>query len=306
MGDRPEAVVPALREPVAAFLRILEGQRHYARHTVAAYRRDLNALVEHLSTLGVAAWSSVRPDHLRRYAVGLHRAGLAPSSIARRLSAARSLLDWLVREGAIEANPGLGVRGPKHRRPLPKTVDVDEMGRLLDRPPEDALELRDRALFELAYSSALRLSELVALDLPHLDLPAGFARVHGKGRKTRHVPVGRKAREALDAWLAVRATLAAADEQAVFVGRGGRRLSPRGVQKRLRRAALRAGLDQPLSPHRLRHACATHLLESSGDLRAVQELLGHSNIATTQIYTHLDFQHLAQVYDATHPRARKR
>ncbi len=300
--SRPEA----LERPIQAFLDVLSERRRYSSHTVAAYRRDLGGLAAFVAGEDGQQWSEVSPAQMRRYAIRLHRRGMAPATIARRLSAARSFFDWLVQEGELAANPAVGIRGPKRRRTLPKTVAVDDMARLLDRPPDGPLETRDRALFELAYSSGLRLSELVGLDLKDLDLAAALVRVHGKGAKVRDVPVGRKAVAALRAWLRARAGLAGVGEQAVFVGRGGRRLTGRSVQKRLLRATARAGLDQPLSPHRLRHACATHVLESSGDLRAVQELLGHADIATTQVYTHLDFQHLAQVYDAAHPRAKKR
>ena len=305
MSEYDAALPEPLQGPVEAYLRTLAEGRRYSAHTVAAYRRDLAELIGFLREAGVETWAAVTPAHVRLYAAGLHRQGRSPASIARRLSAVRSLFAGLVRAGLLEANPAAGVHGPKRRRRLPKSVAVDDMARLLDHCPEDVLEVRDRALFELAYSSGLRLSELVRLDLEDVDLASGAARVHGKGGKVRDVPVGRKAVEALQRWLPLRASLAAQEESALFVGRTGGRLGARSIQKRLRRWARRAGLDQPIHPHRLRHACATHLLESSGDLRAVQELLGHADIATTQVYTHLDFQHLAEVYDTTHPRARR-
>jgi integrase/recombinase XerC len=211
-----------------------------------------------------------------------------------------------VREGLIESNPATAIRGPKLGRPLPHVLDVDQAGRAMVPSGSDALEQRDRAMLELFYSSGLRLSELTGLDRVRLDLDAGLVRVLGKGRRERTVPVGRMAREALRDWLAKRPELAAPEEMALFVSLRGRRLSNRAVQNRIARAGMRAGLGERLHPHRLRHAFASHMLESSGDLRAVQELLGHADLATTQIYTHLDFQHLAQVYDKAHPRARRR
>ena len=304
-GGTP-SLLEGLESPVRAFLRMLAERRRGSPHTVSAYRRDLRELAGFLAGEGVVTWTEVHPAHLRRHAMALHRRGRSPATIARKLSAARSFFDWLLAEGRLAANPAVGVRGPKRRRSLPKSVAVDDMARLLDHEPQDALEVRDRALFELAYSSGLRLAELAGLNLVDLDLEAGRVRVRGKGGKVRDVPVGRKAVQALRAWIQLRPALLRGREAALFLGRGGGRLGARAIQKRLRRSALRSGLDQPLSPHRLRHACATHLLESSGDLRAVQELLGHADISTTQVYTHLDFQHLAQVYDAAHPRAKKR
>jgi len=287
---------------IAAFLDHLRHERGLSPHTVVAYGRDLHRL-----RAGFAGdWPALDPTTLRRIAAGLARGGSNPRTIQRFLSAARSFGKWAVREGLLEHNPAASLRGPKLGRPLPRGLDVDQADRAMAQPGGDALELRDRAMLELFYSSGLRLSELTGLDLGSLDLDAGLVRVLGKGRRERTVPVGRLAREALRAWLALRPGWAAPEEGALFVSRRGGRLGNRAVQSRLALAGLRAGLGERLHPHRLRHAFASHMLESSGDLRAVQELLGHADLATTQIYTHLDFQHLAQVYDKAHPRARRK
>ncbi|APZ41929.1 tyrosine recombinase XerC [Acidihalobacter ferrooxydans] len=290
---------------IARYLQNLGTQRNYSAHTVAAYRRDLDAFAAFLASRA-RALSEASPDDVRDFVATGHRQGRSSTTLKRRLSAVRGLFRFLQTEGVVENHPALDLRAPKGARRLPEVLDPEQMAALLEQAGADPLAVRDRALFELIYSSGLRLAEVLGLDLVSLDLAAGRVRVLGKGRKTREVPVGRKAREALAAWLKVRPELAAADAAAVFVGRRGVRLGARGVQQRLRRRGIRAGLDAPVHPHMLRHAFASHLLESSGDLRAVQELLGHADIGTTQIYTHLDFQHLAQVYDRAHPRARRR
>jgi integrase/recombinase XerC len=222
------------------------------------------------------------------------------------LSAARSFFRYLAREGVVRNNPANEVRAPKAAKRLPKTLDVDQIVQLLEIPTDDTLAVRDRAIMELFYSSGLRLAELVGLDVGQVDLNDRTVRVLGKGAKTRIVPVGAKAIAAIRAWQRVRATLAAVEETALFVGRNGQRMGARAVQQRVHFWARRQGLPQRVHPHLFRHSFATHLLESSRDLRGVQELLGHADIATTQVYTHLDFQHLARIYDATHPRARKK
>jgi integrase/recombinase XerC len=235
-----------------------------------------------------------------------HQKGLSGRSIQRLLSALRSFYAYLQREGIIDNNPAQGVSAPKGKRELPRTLDVDQVAQLLSVEPSNDLLLRDQAMLELFYSSGLRLAELVSLNMSELDLDAALVRVIGKGAKTREVPIGRRAKAILLRWFSVRAAWAGqTTQEAVFITRRGHRLSPRTVQKRLRSWGLRQGFDVAIHPHRLRHAFATHLLESSGDLRAVQELLGHTDISTTQVYTHLDFQHLAKVYDQAHPRARK-
>jgi integrase/recombinase XerC len=286
------------------FLAHLGGERGLSPRTVDAYARDLGAFVDFCAGRGVQDWKAVDAHQVRAFVAHGHGQGLGGRSLQRRLSALRTLYAYLAREGAATHSPAEGVRAPKVPRRLPEVLDVDQMGALLRARGADPLALRDHAMWELLYSSGLRLAELVGLDLGALDLSDHSVRVLGKGAKTRVVPVGSKAREALERWLAARPGLAAMDERAVFVGRRGRRLGPRAVQLRLREWAVKQGLG-PVHPHLLRHSMATHLLESSGDLRAVQEMLGHADIATTQVYTHLDFQHLAQVYDQAHPRAHR-
>lgn len=292
-----------LAAAVEAFLRHLEVERRMSAHTVVNYRRDLAALVGWMDDNRLAGWRELRPDHLRAFVASEHRRGLSGKSLQRRLSACRSLFRHLEREDLIDADPATGIRAPKAPRKLPQVLDADEMTRLVEVSPEGELGLRDRAMLELFYSSGLRLSELCALRWNALDLADGLVRVTGKGGKVRLVPVGRHAREALAAWRAERGAM---PDAPVFPGRGGAPISPRAVQVRLRKLAQQQGIWKRVHPHLLRHSFASHLLESSGDLRGVQELLGHADIATTQIYTHLDFQHLARVYDAAHPRARRK
>ena len=287
------------------FARYLRDERRVSPLTLLHYTRDLARLRDFCARRGVARWNDLDAAHVRLYAAELRRRGLSGRSIQRGLSAVRAFYRYLLREGQVERDPAAGVPAPKSPRRLPQSLSPDEAARLLAFATPDRRAPRDRALLELLYSSGLRLAELVALNLE--DLPGdGTARVTGKGRKVRVVPVGRAARAALEAWLAVRAEWAPPEERALFVSRAGRRLGARSIQRVVALRARAQGLDRPLHPHMLRHSFASHLLESSGDLRAVQELLGHANIATTQIYTHLDFQHLAKVYDQAHPRARKR
>ncbi len=288
------------------FLDHLRTERRLSPRTLDAYRRDLEALLAFCAAHNLAQWPDLDAHHVRAFVAARHRAGLSGRSLQRSLSAVRALYRYLLREGHAERDPAADVRAPRGTRRLPTTLDVEQVGRLVTFPGDTPLDRRDRALFELCYSSGLRLAELVALDLGDLDLRDATVRVTGKGAKSRVVPVGRLALAALGDWLAVRGELAAADQRALFVGRGGRRLAPRSIQTRLRARAVAQGLDRAVHPHMLRHSFASHLLESSGDLRAVQELLGHADIATTQVYTHLDYQHLAKVYDRAHPRARRR
>lgn len=275
-------------------------------HTRRAYQRDLALFTAYCMQLG-QPWPVAVDSHVMRgFVAHLHRTGLGARSIARSLSAVRGLFEYLIKQGRARENPVSGVRPPRAPRRLPRVLDVDQANRLLSVTPETALDVRDLAMWELAYSCGLRVSELVGLDLTAVDLEAAEARVLGKGRKERLVPVGRLALAAVRAWLPARALLLRDDEPALFVSQQGQRLGVRMVQTRLKQWALRQGLDTSLHPHMLRHSFASHLLESSGDLRAVQELLGHSDIRTTQIYTHLDFQHLAKVYDSAHPHARRK
>lgn len=297
----------ALEQAIAAFLAYQRDVRRLSPHTLDAYRRDLLDFSVFCQSLGVTHSDAVGEATVRQWLARGHRNGLAPSSLQRRLSALRALYRHLSRDGDSRHNPALSVQAPRRRRSLPKTLDADLMGRYLRAPDDDPLTHRDVAMAELFYAAGLRLAELRQLDIEHLDRHQQLVTVTGKGRKTRSVPVGRSALEALDRWLAERPTPTSADaERALFLNRRGERIGERSIQLRLRRLARLNGLGRHVHPHMLRHSFASHLLESSGDLRAVQELLGHSDIATTQIYTHLDFQHLAKVYDAAHPRARRR
>jgi integrase/recombinase XerC len=285
------------------YLAHLRNERRLAAHTLAAYARDgerLCALCEGRDPASLTA------QDIRRFAARLHGEGLSPRSLARILSSWRGWYAWLGRQGAVAANPCSGVKPPRAARMLPQALSPDDAVRLVAVRDDTPLGGRDAALFELAYSCGLRVAELTGLDVGHLDLRAAEVRVTGKGSKTRIVPVGRAACVALRAWLVQRKALARPGEAALFVGRSGRRLPPREVQRRIKRRALLAGLDADVHPHMLRHSFASHLLQSSGDLRAVQEMLGHASISSTQVYTHLDFQHLAKVYDAAHPRARRK
>ena len=284
----------------------LRYERRLSALTVKNYHRDVEALYTFLCNAEVPDWAHVDSGHVRSFAARLHRRGQAPRSIQRRLAAVRNLFAFLLREGVVSANPGVDITAPKAPRRLPGTLDADAMGRLLDVRGDHPIATRDRAIMELLYSSGLRLAELASLETTDIDFGEGTVRVTGKGAKTRIVPVGAKAREALRDWIKVRPQLLKTPHSAMFISRIGRPLSTRNIQARVEHWARRLGLPQGVSPHTFRHSFATHLLESSGDLRAVQELLGHADISTTQIYTHLDFQHLARIYDQAHPRARKR
>lgn len=291
---------------VDAYLAELTEQRRQSPHTVSNYRRDLVRL---LSLAGEIPFEQLQVHHIRRYVAQLHGQGLSGRSLARLLSAWRGFFKWLGRGDVVRANPCEGVRSPKSPKHLPNALSVDEAARLLEPDDESdpLLAARDAAMFELFYSSGLRLAELAALDCAALDsaLNEGEIRVLGKRSKARIVPVGGKAREALAAWSAVRDLLAGEGEIALFVGQRGGRISHRMIQLRLARRAVQQGLPRHVHPHMLRHSFASHVLQSSGDLRAVQEMLGHASIASTQVYTHLDFQHLAKVYDSAHPRAKR-
>lgn len=292
-----------MSDAIARYLQHLAAERRLSPHTVTNYQRDLASLA---ALAGAAPLAGLDGVHIRHFVARLHAQGLSAPSLARRLSAWRGFYRFAVKRLGFPNNPCADVRPPKSRRKLPQTLSPDQCAQLLDAVPETALEVRDKAMFELFYSAGLRLAELVSLDLPALDLDAGEARVTGKGAKTRLVPVGAKAQEALQDWLAHRARLVPATQTALFVNRLGGRLTARQVQSRLRRWAMKTGLPVAVHPHMLRHSFATHVLQSSGDLRAVQEMLGHASLSTTQVYTHLDFQRLAQVYDQAHPRAKKK
>ena len=289
---------------VAAFLAELTHQRRASPHTVSAYGRDLAKL----AALAEDTPLPLLPSHqMKRFVMQLHGQGLGARSLARTLSSWRAYYRWLARHGAIAVNPCDGLKAPKRPKTLPKALSIDQSQALLDAPAETVAELRDKAMFELFYSSGLRLSELASLDVNGgVDFAEGVVTVTGKRGKTRTVPLGSKATEAVQVWLAHRAELARPDEPALFVGARGRRIGARMIEQRLDVWTQRIGLGVHVHPHMLRHAFASHVLQSSGDLRAVQEMLGHASISTTQIYTHLDFQHLAKVYDAAHPRAKKK
>lgn len=294
------------------FLRYLASQRLSSPHTLTAYRQDITRLANYLNQQGVTVWADFQRAHLEGWIAESRDAGLAIRSVQRQLSAVRRFYDWLARTGEAGTHPTHGYQLKRVRQDLPQVLDVDLMKQLLDAPPpqdEKALQLwrRDKAVLELFYSSGLRLSELSHARLGDIDLTGGLITVLGKGRKTRVLPVGKMARTAILDWLAIRPDFVrASSENWLFLSQRGTRLSERSIQMRLLHQAERIGLDRRLYPHLLRHSFASHMLESSHDLRAVQELLGHSDIRATQIYTHLDFQHLASVYDQAHPRARQR
>lgn len=293
------------------FLARLATERQLSRHTLDAYRRDLQLLVAFCDQQDITQWQQLDNAHVRSFAASEFRRGTSPRSIQRRLSATRSFFDYLIpktrdESHPVKLNPAKDVPTPKAPRRLPATLDADQMQRLLDFRTDDRISIRDKAIMELFYSSGLRLAELVNLDPPDLDLADATVRVNGKGSKDRIVPVGRFAREALQRWLQERPSMAGITETALFVGERGKRINPRSVQLLVAGWAKLQGLPTHVHPHMFRHSFATHLLESSQDLRGVQELLGHANISTTQVYTHLDFQHLAKIYDASHPRARRR
>ena len=292
---------PAADPLLTRYLDYLVYEKRYSANTIEAYRRDLLAFRDRAAC---DDWAACKPHHVRAHLGHLHAQGRAPRTLGRVLSSLRAFFAFAVRHEVLTANPAAGIQAPKRGKPLPKALDIDHAARLFDAKPKSPTELRDRAMLEVLYGCGVRLAELVGIDLRDLDLANGFARVTGKGNKTRIVPLGAPALEAIEAWLATRPGIP--PTAPLFTGRGEARISPRTVQKRLKKLSTAELGTDALHPHMLRHSFASHLLESSGDLRAVQELLGHADIATTQIYTHLDFQHLAKVYDAAHPRAKAR
>lgn len=294
------------RRQLEQFFRKLRYERRLSPHTLTGYTRDLQRFSAFLDEQNIVHWTDVDEALVRRFVAQRHRQQLSARSCARELSALRSFFNYLISEQQLGFNPAQYVQAPRAGQSLPRTLDVDQVQQLLEIDARDPLAIRDRAILELFYSSGLRLSELVSLDLDNLNLPQAQLRVTGKGNKTRQVPIGRKAIAALRDWLTQRGGFNRQDSKAVFLSERGNRLSRRSVQQRLRHWAQHQGLASHVHPHMLRHSFASHLLESSGDLRAVQELLGHSDISTTQVYTHLDFQHLAKVYDQAHPRATKK
>ncbi len=276
-------------------------------NTVVSYQRDIKSFVEYLSKENILRLNEVNSKWVQKYAATCHKQGLSGRTIARRVSAVKAWFRYLLKTGIVAENPVVGINVPKNRQRLPRVLDVDQMNSLLRGDGNSIYDKRDLAMWELLYSSGLRVSELVSTDIADVDLAAQEIRVLGKGNKQRVVPIGRLALGAIAIWFSVRATFqTSVDEVACFLTLNGRRMTSRNIQLRLRRWAKKFGADESVHPHMLRHSFASHMLESSGDLRAVQELLGHSNISTTQVYTHLDFQHLANVYDASHPRAKRR
>lgn len=296
---------PEALQLIEDFIRQLKFERRVSQHTYKSYAHDLKLLTLFCEQQQIPHWNVVKVPHIRAYIAGRHRQKLSSKSLQRELSAIRSFYKYLLKKERVTQNPAVLVQAPKQSRRLPKTLDVDQMAGLLEAGTDSILEIRDLALFELCYSSGLRLSELSALNIDDLDLNDQSLLVrHGKGDKSRFLPVGGKAIQALQNWLHYRT--ATPHERAVFTSKQGKRLTQRSIELRLEQWCSKKGLTEHVHPHMLRHSCASHLLESSQDLRAVQELLGHSNIGTTQIYTHLDFQHLANVYDQAHPRAKKK
>lgn len=289
------------------FIDYLRYERRLSPHTLESYQRDLTHIADWARANKIAAWSDLTPHHVRAHVAGRHRQGISGKSLQRELSAVRALFRYLIKEGLADKNPADDIRAPKTERKLPAHLEAEQLCNLLDAINDnDPLSLRDRAMLELFYSSGLRLAELISLDTASLAGDVDMLEIIGKGSKSRRVPVGNAARKALANWIKVRSLLAKPDEPALFVSNRGTRITARAVQQRVEMHAKRCGLPQHLHPHMLRHSFAGHLLEASGDLRAVQELLGHADIGTTQIYTHLDFKHLAEVYDQAHPRAKKK
>ncbi|CAK1939792.1 tyrosine recombinase XerC [Vibrio crassostreae] len=307
MSLEPKIPLPnSLQKPLSRFYEYLRSEKGLSLHTQRNYKQQLETMAGHLVTLGLKDWGQVDAAWVRQLASKGMREGMKASSIATRLSSLRSFFDFLVLRGEMTANPAKGVSAPRKQRPLPKNLDVDEVGQLLDVNEDDPLSIRDRAMMEVMYGAGLRLAELVGINLKDVLGRQGEIRVIGKGDKERKAPFSGLAKEWVDKWLKVRGELASPGETALFVSKLGTRISHRSVQKRMEEWGKKQAVASHISPHKLRHSFATHVLESSQNLRAVQELLGHENISTTQVYTHLDFQHLAQAYDQAHPRARKK
>ncbi len=303
----PNTPLPnSLQKPLERFYEFLRSEKGLSLHTQRNYKQQLETMAQHLTEMGLKDWSQVDAGWVRQLAGKGMREGMKASSLATRLSSLRSFFDFLILRGEMSANPAKGVSAPRKKRPLPKNLDVDEVNQLLEVNEDDPLAVRDRAMMELMYGAGLRLAELVSVDVRDVHLRSGELRVIGKGDKERKVPFSGMATKWVGKWLKIRGSLAEAGEPALFVSKLGTRISHRSVQKRMAEWGQKQSVASHISPHKLRHSFATHMLESSNNLRAVQELLGHENISTTQIYTHLDFQHLAQAYDQAHPRARKK
>ena len=291
------------RSNIQKFLKTLQ---HLSPHTQKAYQRDLEYLVQYCDAQDINRWQDIDGRQIQGFIAWRHRQGISGRSLQRNLSAVRAFYRYLINTGIAKQNPANGILAPKSARRLPDALDVDQIMQLIEIDENDPLSIRDRAILELMYSSGLRLAELINLDLNDIDYSDALITVTGKGKKTRTIPVGRYAVQALKTWLKKRDEMVTPEEKAMFVSNRGQRISARNIQQRLKQWAIKQGLANHVHPHMLRHSFASHLLESSGDLRAIQELLGHADISTTQVYTHLDFQHLARVYDEAHPRAVKK
>jgi len=297
-------MTPSAKQKLSDYFHFLEFEKRVSEHTLESYQRDINQLLSYCASQDLHQWQDIKSIDIRNHIANRHRKGIASKSLQRELSAIRSFYTFLLKKYQFQDNPAKHVRAPKQERKLPKVLDVDQMAGMLESKADSFLEIRDLAIFELFYSSGLRLSELTALNIEDIDLSENTVTIlHGKGGKQRVLPIGSKAKLALKKWFGYRT---ATQDIAVFISNKGKRLGQRNIQLRLDRWCKKIGLPEHVHPHMLRHSFASHLLESSHDIRAVQELLGHSNISTTQIYTHLDFQHLAEVYDKAHPRAKKK
>ena len=306
-----EGVGEFLSDDISDFLRYLKSEKQLSPHTQQSYLQDLAKLQEFCADARISALSQIDTQHIRQLVARNHRKGMSGRSLQRVLSGIRTFFHYLQKTGKVKVDPTAGIRAPKSPKPLPKTLDVDQVSQLLEIHGDAWMATRDRAMLELFYSSGLRLSELTGLNMSDIDIRNGSVRVTGKGNKTRELPVGRFACEAVQKWLTVRSNelkqdMDKKDIHALFISKQGKRINPRTVQQRLKFYSSQQGMHNPVNPHMLRHSFASHMLESSSDLRAVQELLGHANISTTQVYTHLDFQHLAKVYDKAHPRAQRK
>jgi len=299
-------MLDGLNTAIQQFVLHLEQERRMSAHTVSNYQRDLRRCATFLLTKDIKQWTSFKTKHVRQFIAELNREQLSARSIQRHLSSIRSFFRYLIREGLVSENPAQAVQAPKAQKRLPATLDIDQVSGLLDHISQETfIGCRDRAMMELFYSSGLRLAELAQLDCRDIDLADRLAYVTGKGNKERVVPIGGQAIAAVKVWLQRREKHTALGQTALFISKRGGRLGVRSIQQRLQYWGKKQGISDRVHPHRLRHAFASHMLEASGDLRAVQELLGHADISTTQIYTHVDFQHLASVYDTAHPRAKK-
>ncbi|CAM4446794.1 tyrosine recombinase XerC [Vibrio agarivorans] len=306
MSESAAPLPRGLEKSLLRFYEYLRSEKGLSLHTQRNYKQQLETMAQHLAQMGLKDWKQVDAAWVRQLASKGMREGMKASSLSTRLSSLRSFFDFLVLRGELSANPAKGVSAPRKQRPLPKNLDVDEVGQLLEVDEDDPLSIRDRAIMELMYGAGLRLAELVSIDVRDVHLRSGEIRVIGKGDKERKVPFSGHAKEWVERWLKVRPSLLKGDDPALFISKLGQRISHRNIQKRMAEWGQKQGVASHISPHKLRHSFATHVLESSNNLRAVQELLGHENISTTQIYTHLDFQHLAQAYDQAHPRAKKK